>query len=185
MNWLDLIIIVCIAIGLLKGLFDGFIKQVVSFIALVAAIFFAGQLAKLMRDSLLQFDFFSSMSSGIFSAICYILAFSLIIIAIVLLGRVVDVAIKMTPAKVLNILLGGLFGALIWLFSLSILFNILFAFDSQSRLITRQMQEKSVLYDSVKAVVPTIYPFIKEYFKSPKSPKEDLGKVIFFNSAII
>ncbi|MDR0866065.1 MAG: CvpA family protein [Candidatus Symbiothrix sp.] len=167
MNWLDLIIIVCIAIGLIKGLFDGFIKQVVSFIALVAAIFFAGQLAKFMRDALLQFDFFASLSSGVFSAVCYILAFSLIIIAIVLLGRVVEVAIKMTPARVLNLLLGGLFGALIWLFSLSILFNILFVFDSQSRLISKQTQEKSLFYEEVKAVVPTVYPFIKEYFKNP------------------
>ncbi|GHT10710.1 hypothetical protein FACS189415_4680 [Bacteroidia bacterium] len=165
MNWLDIVIIVCVAIGLIKGLFDGFVKQAVSFVALIAAIFFAGQLAKLMRDYLIHFDFFATMSSGIFSAVCYILTFSLIIIVIVLLGKVVDVAIKMTPAKPLNVLLGGLFGILIWLFTLSILFNILFAFDSQSKLIPKQVQEKSILYNSVRTIVPTLYPFIKEYFK--------------------
>jgi membrane protein required for colicin V production len=164
-NWLDLVIIVCITIGLIKGLFGGFIKQVVSFLALVAAIFFAGQLARMVRDYLLHFGLFSSMSSGIFSAICYILAFSLIIIAIVFLGKVVDVAIKMTPARALNTLLGALFGVLVWLFSLSILFNILFAFDSKSHLISKRTQEKSIFYDGIKAIVPTFYPFIKEYFK--------------------
>jgi membrane protein required for colicin V production len=165
MNWLDILIIICVGAGLLKGLFDGFVKQAISFVALIAAIFFAGQLAKLMRDYLLHFDFFASVSSGIFSAVCYLLTFSLIIIAIVLLGRIVDVAIKMTPAKPFNSLLGGLFGGLIGLFSLSILFNILFAFDSQSRLIPKQAQEKSILYEDIKAAVPTIYPFIKAYFK--------------------
>jgi membrane protein required for colicin V production len=164
MNWLDLVIIVCTVAGLIKGLIDGFVKQVVSFLALVAAIFFAGQLARMGRDFLLQHEFFSSMSSGIFSAVCYILAFSVIIIIIVLLGRVVDVAIKMTPAKILNFFLGGFLGILGWVFSLSVLFNILFAFDANSRVITKQTQEKSILYDGIRSIVPTLYPFIKEYF---------------------
>jgi membrane protein required for colicin V production len=71
----------------------------------------------------------------------------------------------MTPARILNVLLGALFGSLVWLFSLSILFNILFAFDSDSQLISKEIQKKSILYERVRAVVPTIYPFIKEYFK--------------------
>jgi membrane protein required for colicin V production len=132
---------------------------------LIAAIFFAGQLARLMRGFLLHFEFFSSMSSGILSGVCYILAFAVIIIVIVLLGKVVNVAIKMTPAKLLNTLLGGLFGALIGIFSLSILFNLLFVFDTQSRLITKETQSKSIFYEGVREVVPTVYPFIKTYFK--------------------
>jgi membrane protein required for colicin V production len=163
-SWLDTGIIICVLIGFIKGLFDGFIKQVVSFLALLAAIFFAGQFARFMRDWLLHFDAFSSMNPGIFSAVCYILAFVLIIIVIVLLGKIVNIAIKMTPAKLLNTLLGGLFGALVWIFSLSIVLNLLSAFDSQSWLISKQTQSKSILYDGVKAVVPTVYPFIKEYF---------------------
>jgi membrane protein required for colicin V production len=164
MNWLDIIIIVGIVIGLIKGLFDGFVKQVVSFLALIIAIFFAGQLAKIARDYLLHFDFLSSLSSGIFSAVCYILAFSLIIIIIVLLGKIVDIAIKMTPAQIANRLLGGLFGVLVWLFSLSILFNVFSAFDTKFHIVSKQTQEKSIFYDGVKAVVTTIYPFLKEYF---------------------
>jgi membrane protein required for colicin V production len=165
MNWLDIVIIVGIAIGLIKGLFDGFIKQLVSFLALILALFFSGQFALFLRDWLRQLDAFSSMNQGILSAICYIFAFVLIIIVIVLLGKVVDIAIKMTPAKFLNILLGGLFGALVWIFSLSIVFNLLYVFDSQSLLISKQTQSKSIFYDGVKAVVPTVYPFMRAYFK--------------------
>ena len=160
MNWLDLIIIVCIAIGLVKGLFDGFIKQAVSFIALIAAIFFAGQLADWTRSLLRGIELLGGLDPGILTAVCYILSFSLIIIAIVLLGRIVNVAIKMTPAKFLNYLLGGLFGILIVTVSLSILINVLDAFD----IVPAQMRNQSVLYSSVREVVPVIYPIIKEYF---------------------
>ena len=161
MNWLDLTIIVCIAIGLVKGLFDGFVKQAVSFIALIAAIFFAGQLADWMRSLLRGIEFLGSLDPGILTAVCYILSFSLIIIAIVLLGKIVNVAIKMTPAKFLNYLLGGLFGILIGSISLSILINVLEAFD----IVPAQVRNQSVLYNSLREVVPTIYPIIKEYFK--------------------
>jgi membrane protein required for colicin V production len=165
MNWLDIVIIICVVIGLIKGLFAGFIKQVVSFLALIAAIFFSGQLALFLRASSLHLDVFSSMNQALLSAICYILAFALIIILIALLGRVINIAIKMTPAKWLNILLGGLFGTLIWVFLLSIVFNLLYIFDFQSRIIKKETQEKSILYGEIKSVVPTVYPFIREYFK--------------------
>ena len=161
MNWLDLTIVVCITIGLVKGLFDGFIKQAVSFMALIAAIFFAGQLAGWTRSLLRGIEFLGGLDPGILTAVCYILSFALIIIAIVFLGRIVDIAIKMTPAKFLNYLLGSLFGMLMGVVSLSILINVLEAFD----VVPAQVRNQSVLYGNVREVVPTIYPIIKEYFK--------------------
>jgi membrane protein required for colicin V production len=165
MNWLDAVIIGAVAIGLIKGLFAGFIKQAVSFLALIVAMFFSGQLALFLRTYAQQLDAFSSITQALISAICYMLAFSLIIIAIVLSGRIVSIAIKMTPAKWLNTLLGGLLGALIWLFSLSIVFNLLYVFDFQAWIIKKETQEKSIFYEKVKNVVPAVYPFIREYFK--------------------
>ncbi|GHT46654.1 hypothetical protein FACS189440_05150 [Bacteroidia bacterium] len=166
MNWLDLVIVVCVAIGLIKGLFDGFIKQVVSFIALVAAIFFAGQIAVPVRTFLTNHVSSDTVSPQILHGFCYITAFVIIIFIIVLLGKVVDIAIKMTPAKPLNVLLGGLFGIGIWLLSLSILFNIFAVFDSKSTIIPKHVQEKSVFYHRVKDLVPTLYPVWKTYFKN-------------------
>ncbi|GHV23882.1 hypothetical protein FACS189428_7780 [Clostridia bacterium] len=166
MNWLDLVIVVCVAIGLIKGLFDGFIKQVVSFIALVAAIFFAGQIAVPVRTFLANHVSSDTVSPQILHGFCYIIAFVIIILIIVYFGKIVDVAIKMTPAKPLNILLGGLFGVGIWLLSLSIVFTIFSVFDSKSTIISQQTKEKSVFYHRVKDIVPTLYPVWKNYLKN-------------------
>ncbi|MDR1436525.1 MAG: CvpA family protein [Candidatus Symbiothrix sp.] len=161
---MDIVIIACVVIGLIKGFFNGFIKQAVSFLALILALFFTGQFALFLRGWLQQFDAFSSLNQGILSATCYIFAFVLIIIAIVLIGKIVNIAIKMTPARILNILLGGLFSALIWILSLSIVFNLLSVFGVQLWLFSPQTQSESIFYDEVKAIVPTIYPFMKDYF---------------------
>ncbi|MDR0506267.1 MAG: CvpA family protein [Dysgonamonadaceae bacterium] len=165
MNWLDIIIIVCVAAGIIKGLFDGFVKQAVSFLALILAIFFAGRLAGFLRYWALNSEIFSSMSYGILTGVCYTLAFMLIIVVVVLLGKIVNIVVKMTPAKPLNILLGGLFGMFIWILSLSILFNIFAVFDSSSAILSTQTQEKSVFYMRIKGVAPTVYPALKNYFK--------------------
>ena len=158
MNGLDLIIIVCAAIGLIKGLFSGFIKQIVSFIALAAAIFFAGQIAIIFRKLLFSHTSEDAISSQIVNGLCYVLAFVLIIFVIYFIGKVISSAIKMTPVRPFDTLLGGLFGVFIWIFSLSLLFNVLSAFDAHSTIISKKTQEKSALYYKVKHIVPTLYP---------------------------
>ena len=50
MNWLDITLLCLAGIGFVKGLFDGIIKQVVSLIALVIAIFFCGKAAAWLKD---------------------------------------------------------------------------------------------------------------------------------------
>ena len=164
MNWLDLVITVCLATGLIKGLKDGFIKQAVSLAALIIAIVFAGQVSVPVRIFWMQHMDGETVSPQIITALCYIIAFVLIVLVIILLGKLVDVAIKLTPAKPLNMLLGGLFGTFIWTLSLSIVFNLFAVFDSDSTILPQPVQEKSILYHPIKVVLPTVYPVWKRLF---------------------
>jgi membrane protein required for colicin V production len=164
MNGLDIAIVVVIAIGLIKGLKDGFVKQIIALIALILAIVFAGQIAIPVRSFLLQHVTGQAFSPQIITALCYILAFVLIILAISLVGKIIDIAIKLTPAKPLNMLLGGLFGVFIWTLSLSIILNLFAVFDSGSTLLPRRVQEQSALYEPVKSILPTVYPVWKRLF---------------------
>jgi len=164
MNWLDIAIVVCLAVGLISGLSDGFIKQAISLAALIIAIIFAGQVSVPVRIFLMQHITGEAVSPQIITALCYIIAFILIIIGISLLGKIVDFAIKLTPAKPLNLLLGGLFGIFIWTISLSIVFNLFAVFDSGSTVIPEAVQEKSVLYQPIKGVLPMVYPVWKRLF---------------------
>lgn len=164
MNWLDLVIIICIATGLIKGLFDGIIKQVVSLLSLIFAILFAGVLAKPARDFLLKQSYIAdSVPDFVITGICYIVAFSIIVLVIYGLGKLVDIAVKVTPAKTLNYLLGGVFGIFMWTLSLSLFFNLLTVFDPNYKLINKQTCKESVLFNGINSVVPTLYPYVKNY----------------------
>ena len=156
MNWLDWVVWICLGTGLVKGLHDGLVKQIISFISLILAIVFSGMIADVLR---------SFVDLNIHSAIYYIFAFILIITVFALLAKGIDKIIKATPAGMLNRLAGGIFGVLIWLLCLSFALNILSVFDSKTMVIHKETQEKSVTYTPVKMALPTVYPYIKEFFK--------------------
>lgn len=163
MNWLDILIIVCIAIGLIKGLFDGLIKQVVSFLALIAGIFFAGHVGIVIKSYLSVLLTPDIISPYILTVLSYLFAFVLIILIITLLGNLLSMAIKLTPAKPLNMILGGILGFSLWVLIVSIGINIFTFLDKDSQYLSKQTKEKSVFYSKVKRVVPTMYPYIKNY----------------------
>ena len=165
MNWLDLAIVVVAAIGLIKGLFDGLIKQIISLVSFILAIFFAGKTARPLRDFLISRDSITHfISLQVISVICYILAFILIIIIFGWIGKLLNKAIA-SPMSCINYILGGLLGCSLSLLALSLLFNVLIVFDSNSKILKEQTKNESIFFYKVGKIVPLISPFIKEAIK--------------------
>ena len=114
MNWLDVVLLCLAGFGFVKGLFDGIIKQVVSLIALVAAIFCCAKVADWLRGYILELGWFPEYGVTVLS---YLLGFMLIIGVLKLTGDLMSKLIGVTPLGVLNHLLGGLFGFMFMMFS--------------------------------------------------------------------
>ena len=148
MNWLDITLLCLAGIGFVKGLFDGIIKQVVSLIALVIAIFFCGKAAAWLKGYILALGWFPEEGVTILS---YIAGF-------ILAGELVTKVVGATPLSVINHLFGGFFGLLVVLVFTSLLLNALEFVDRGSVLIHRQSKIESRFYYSVKQIVPTIFP---------------------------
>jgi membrane protein required for colicin V production len=166
MNWFDIVILVFLAAGLVKGLFDGFVKQLAALVALVLAFVFSGQFAGILKNLIENTLGWRMSTASSMNAVYYIAAFLLIVAVFSLLAILVDKLVNVTPAGVLNKLAGGIFGVMLWTLCLSFLLNILSVFDYESKIINREIQEKSITYVPIKAALPTVYPYIKEYFKN-------------------
>lgn len=167
MNWLDIVIIICIIIGIVQGLFSGIIKQVISLLSLVLAVLLAGRGADIMRnfaDKYIHFE--NPLSPAVTNLIYYIIAFILIIVVFSIVGGLVNKAVNFTPANILNKIAGALFGGILWIICLSFILNVFAVFDSESRIISKQTQEKSVYYNKTKEIFPFVFPYIKDFFKS-------------------
>ncbi|MDR1202013.1 MAG: CvpA family protein [Tannerellaceae bacterium] len=155
MNWLDIVLVCLAAIGLMKGLFDGVIKQVASLIALVIAIFLCGKVAARLKGYILSLEWFPEQGVTILS---YILGFLLIVGIVLLAGEIVHKVIDVTPLSVLNHMAGGIAGLLLMIIFISLLLNLIEIVDRGSTLIPLESKVESRFYDPVKRIIPTIYP---------------------------
>ena len=155
MNWLDITLLCLAGIGVVKGLFDGVIKQVVSLIALVVAIFCCGKVAAWLKEYILALGWFPEEGVAVLS---YVAGFILILGVFVLAGEVVTRIVGATPLSVINHLCGGLFGLLVVVVFTSLLLNLLESVDKGSVLIPRQSKIESRFYYNVKQIIPTIFP---------------------------
>jgi membrane protein required for colicin V production len=154
MNWLDIVIVCLAGIGLVKGLFDGAIKQAVSLAALIAGIFFCTKVAAWLRTYIIGWGF---PEQGV-TILSYVLGFLLIVGLLLLAGEIMHRIIGATPLSLLNHIGGGIFGLLIMLLFISLLFNMLEIVDRGSVLISLESKVESHLYLSIKNIIPAIYP---------------------------
>lgn len=155
MNWLDIIILCLAGIGIVKGLFDGVIKQVVSLIALVAGIFFCGKAAAWLNGYIIDLDWFPPQGISILS---YVLGFLLIVGVVLLAGEIVHRLVGATPLSVINHLAGAVFGILVMILFISLSFNLLELIDEGSVLLSVETKLNSRFYMPVKEIIPTIFP---------------------------
>lgn len=155
MNWLDIVLVCLAGIGLVKGLFDGVIKQVVSLMVLVAATFFCTKAAVWVRGYIVAMGWFPEEAVTIVS---YVAGFALIMGVMMPAGEIVHRVIGMTPLGLLNHIAGGVFGICLMTLSLSLLLNVLEMVDRRSALIPRELKMESRFYAPVKEIIPTIYP---------------------------
>ena len=149
MNWLDLVLLCLAGFGFVKGLFDGVIKQVVSLIALLAAIFCCAEVAGWLRGYLLTIGNLPDFGVTVLS---YLLGFMLIVGVLKLVGDLVS------KLSLLNHLLGGVFGLMFMMFFLSLSLNMLEYIDRGSHLIPHETKVESRLYAPIIQIVPTIFP---------------------------
>ena len=155
MNWLDITLLCLAGIGFGKGLFDGFIKQVVSLIALVAAIFLCGEAAGWLRGYIVALGWFPEQGVSVLS---YVAGFILIMGVLVLAGEIVTKVIDATPLSIINHLGGGALGLLLVLLFTSLSLNLLDLVDRSGVFISQETKVESRFCEPIRQIVPTIYP---------------------------
>jgi membrane protein required for colicin V production len=155
MNWLDLVILCLCIVGLVKGLYDGMIKQVVALCALIIGIYLCSGVASWLNTYLQQLEWFQPK---IVVPASYFLGFALIVGIILLAGNVVHRLVSATPLSIINHLCGGLVGLLMMILFISFTLILIEIVDSQSAIIPQEIKTESRFYFAVKNIIPSVLP---------------------------
>lgn len=155
MNWLDIVILCLAGAGLIKGLYDGMIKQVVALGALIIGIYLCAGTAGWLCGYLEQLDWFPKQAIFLTS---YFLGFVLIVGVILLAGRVIHSLVSATPLSIFNHVAGGVIGLLMMILFISFLLNLVEMFDRSSVLLSQEIKVESRFYYTIKNIIPILFP---------------------------
>jgi len=159
MPYLDLIIVLPIAWGMLRGFKRGFIIEVCTLMALVLGVYGAATFGDMAAEYLVR-EFHTD------EQLSMVLAFALLFVGIVIVvyffGKVLESVIKLVALGLVNKLFGMLFGGAKFALILSALLYVWNDFPLTERIIPNDWKQNSYLYTPMSGLAPALYPVLQE-----------------------
>lgn len=150
MNIIDIIILVPIAYGLIRGLFRGLIKELVGIVAIGAAIvcckLWSVEVSKIIAN------YFEMSDAHTLQILTYILIGVAAILVVKLIGKILTKILSGIALGGVNRLLGGLFGGAKWLLVVAFIISGLDMIDQRFDIITDSVKTESRFYEPIKHI---------------------------------
>lgn len=155
MNYIDIVIVVPLIYGIIKGFSNGLIKEVTDllglFIGAYIAIQFSSYLYPKISSFLIGYDQFIPIIS-------FVIVFIVSVVFIKTLGYIIDKSAHALALGFVSRLLGAVFGFL----KVVIVFAIILSLTQQYKILKKDIQKKSVLVLPLQQVAEIIMPKINK-----------------------
>ncbi len=150
---IDIIFLIFLALGIIKGFRNGLIKSIFSILALFIGVIGALKFAHLA--SIYLHEWFD-ISSKYLPLISFLAVFILIIILVTMLSRIVEGLIKFVQLGLIN----KAAGAILWAALSTFIFSTILWFLYQAELISPALQAESKAYGFLEPISPFIMEFL-------------------------
>jgi len=153
MSVLDVVFIIPIVwlayLGFKKGLIIELFTLAALLLGIFVSLYFSDITAEFLRDTL-------GMKTKYLSLISFIVTFVLVVIAVNLLGRLIEKLIDVVALGFLNKSVGGVFGVLKAVIFLSFLVFFIEKADKKKVIISEELSENSIFYPYIQPLAPMI-----------------------------
>ena len=156
MNYLDIIIVIPLLYGLIKGFSNGLVKEITSLLGLIIGVYVAINFSSYLYP---KFTEFLGGYEKFVPIITFTTLFIVSILAIRLLGNILDKLTRLLALGIISRILGSIFGVL----KIIVLFSFLLFVLTEHELINRQIQKESVLLSPIQDVSVLIIPKINKH----------------------
>jgi membrane protein required for colicin V production len=140
-----------------NGIRKGFIHSLATLIALVlgiwAAIHFSSYMSNFLNSTF-------HPSGNWLVILSYVLTFLVVVIAVIIVGKLLEKVVKTVGLGIPNRIIGGIFGLVKGILGVTILLFIIVHFDPKEKLITKKTRETSICYPYAEKVFPLYTRFL-------------------------
>lgn len=161
MTTLDIILLIFIGYGFIRGLFKGLFVEVASLLALVLGIYGAVHFSDFMSSYLQESLNWNKKYTAL---VAFTLTFIAIVIVIKLLGKFLTQLADFASLGLLNKLFGGVFGFFKMALIASVLLMLFHKLNTKADMVDETTLQKSVLYSPVKEIAVILFP---SFFDEP------------------
>ncbi len=171
MNYLDIIIFLPLIYGIVRGFSKGFVIEVATLAALVLGIYGALKFSSITSEFLMeQFD----LSGRYLPIISFAITFVLIVVAINLLGKLLDKLMKAVSLGFINRLLGSAMGFLKLAVVTGLLVVLAHKADEKFNFIPDEDTAGSLFYERFYETTIQVFPYINfDAIREKVSPKDE------------
>lgn len=175
MNYIDIILGVLLIIAAIMGFRKGLVIEVASLAALVLGIWGAIHFSNITSDLLVKYF---DLKTEYLNIISFIVTFIVIVILVYIVGNVVSKMVDSVGLGIINKMGGMVFGLLRAILVLSILLIVIDKIDNDVQFIPEKTKESSTMYEPIKNVAPSIFPFIDDWYEKYNPLKKNNRKVV-------
>ena len=170
MSWLDILILLPLLIGLVRGLMKGLIVEVSSIVAILLGFFGAKYWSATFASWLMQqFDW----SETACIVVAYALLFAGIALGLNIVARLLSKLFQKIHLGGLNRLLGGIFGTAKWGIVIVALVLCVHNLDKQFQFIQPELREKSVVYTTITPYAEQAWEEIKAQVEAKQGTEQE------------
>jgi membrane protein required for colicin V production len=155
MGTFDIILAVILLIGFIKGLKDGLFVEAASLVGLVAGVYGAIHFSYIVGDYL---KVRVNWDEKYITLTAFAITFAVIVLVIALAGKMLTKLANFAQLGWINKIAGGLFGSLKWALIISVVLLVFDRFNSKISFVSPEDKAKSILFEPVKNLAPTLFP---------------------------
>lgn len=170
MNYIDIIIGLLLLFAAISGFRKGLISELASLAALVLGIWGAIEFSYITTNFLTE-NF--NLETEYLNIISFIVTFIVIVILVHIVGSAVNKFIEVAQLGLLNKTAGLVFGILRSALVLSVVLLVLDKINDDVEIISQEAKTESRLYEPVRNLAPSIFPFIQNWVDSKDSENQD------------
>lgn len=157
MNYLDIIIIIPLAYGLVQGLRKGLVKEIAGILAIVLGIYLARYWSLPVSQTLVEI---TGWALNLCMPLAYAVVFIVVSLSISTLSYMLSKIIGAIMLGWLNRILGGIFGVVKMLLLLSVILNFVAILDQFMPVKDKPVVQDSLFYAPVENVMGTVLPLL-------------------------
>lgn len=174
MNYIDLVFGLLLIVAAIQGFRNGFIIELASLAALVLGIWGGIIFSDYTAGFITQHTGFQSKHLG---TIAFVITFIVIVILVHIMGKMLDKVVKAVFLGFINRLAGVIFGVLKSAVVMSIILLLFDGIDENVHILPAKQKAESKIYEPMKQLVPTLFPFIKLWNANDINDKEETQPV--------